>query len=298
MTTCKIGLGTVQWGLSYGIANQTGKVGNQAVTDLLNIAAEAGVRFLDTARAYGDAEAVLKRHAAHAGRFKVVTKTKPAGPGDIDGAKIKSIASALDDSINFLRDWTIEAILVHDCDSLFRPGGEQIWRLLSDLKTMGRIAKVGISVYSPVQTMQAMRSYAPDIVQLPFNIYDQRFLLSGTLRHLKERGVEVHARSAFLQGLLLMRPDQLPDYFHSIRSHHASLHRAVADAKLTPLAAALKFSHSQEDIDTVIVGCDAPQQLRQILAAACTDDILPPKISAFSLSDEGIVNPSRWRLAT
>lgn len=294
-TRHKLGLGTVQWGLAYGVANKGGKVAIEDIAALLDIAAGAGICVLDTAHAYGDAEETIGRLADRAAPFSVITKTKPVPPGDIDAAKVAEIAAAFDTSLHRLKGWCVDGVLVHDCDSLFRPGGERLWRFLSDQKTAGRVAKIGISVYGPEQARKAVESYGPDLIQVPFNIYDQRLLTSGTLTFLKTRGVEVHTRSAFLQGLLMMAPGDLPAYFAPIRDHHSRFHAALAAAGTTPLSAALQFCLAQPEVDRVILGCDSAAQLREILAAATATAAQPPA-SAFALHEEQFLNPSLWRL--
>lgn len=291
----KLGLGTVQWGLKYGVANRGAKVGIAEVASILDVAAEAGVSLLDTAYSYGDAEDVIGRLSDRSAPFTVVTKTKPALPGDIGAAHVDDVARAIDESLRRLSGWAVAAILVHDCDSLFRRGGERLWRYLADQKAVGRVAGIGVSVYAPDQARRAVAAYGPDLIQLPLNIYDQRFITSGTLAFLKQRGVEIHTRSAFLQGLMLMAPTEMPPHFDTVRAHHAALHAALAEAKTSPLSAALRFCLAQPEVDRVIVGCESAGQLREILAASAETGPLPPT-TAFAIEDEKIINPSLWRL--
>jgi hypothetical protein len=185
-------------------------------------------------------------------------------------------------------------LLVHHSDDL-RPGrGESLWALLQNLKSRGLVAKIGVSVYDPHDLDWILDRYSIDIVQLPFNLYDQRFLWTGWLERLQRAGVEVHARSAFLQGLLLMSAERLPAQFASWRGHHQKLHREWEKAGVSPLAGSLRFCLEQPQIDHVIVGCETPEQLDEILQAAALDTGVLPDAASFAVDDGAVIDPRRW----
>ena len=164
---------------------------------------------------------------------------------------------------------------------------------MKSVKAAGKADKIGVSVYSPHELRLVLQRF-PDIelVQLPFNIYDQRFARSGLLDLLQARHIEVHARSAFLQGLLLMEPERLPERFNSIRQHQARMHAWVRQHGLTPLAAALAVCVNDSRIAFVVVGCDSVAQIEEILAAA--DCSVPPGLDRFAITDEHVIDPSTW----
>jgi aryl-alcohol dehydrogenase-like predicted oxidoreductase len=117
---------------------------------------------------------------------------------------------------------------------------------------------------------------------------------AGLLDRLKQAGIEIHARSAFLQGLLLLPPAQLPEHFSAIHMHHARLHHQISETGLTPLEASLRFCLGQAHIDQVIVGCETAKQFNEILRAAERDGAHLPAPESYSISDESIINPSLW----
>ncbi|MHB1204283.1 MAG: aldo/keto reductase, partial [Rhodospirillaceae bacterium] len=223
----------------------------------------------------------------------IVTKTRAVRSSRIEDADIDAVEAALEESFRRLRRASVYAVLVHDAGDLLVPGADRLWKLLERYRAAGSIGRIGVSVYNPGQCEAIAAAFPVEVVQLPFNVYDQRFLESGVLADLKARGVEVHARSAFLQGLLLMPPDALPPHFDTIRDHHTRFHAFAHAHGLSPLAAALTFCLSQADIDHVVVGCEKVGQIEEILTAAAAE---PPLVfpESFALTDVNIIEPSRW----
>lgn len=288
----KLALGTVQWGMAYGIAGR-GQPDPGEVDRILAAGRQAGITVLDTAPAYGSAEAVIGGHAARTADMHIVTKTQTILSSRIEAADIAAVEAALEASFTRLHTPTVYAVLVHSAGNLLLPGGDTLWALLARYRDAGRIGRIGVSVYGPEQCRAISDRFPVEIVQLPFNLYDRRFLESGMLGELKARGVEIHARSAFLQGLLLMSPATLPAHFDAIRGHQARLHDWLHARNMTPLAGALQFCLQQSLIDRVVVGCETAGQLGEILDAAADEG--PSMLqSPFALTDETIVDPSRW----
>ena len=291
----KLGLGTVQWGMVYGIANRAGQATADEVGKLILVAKQHGITLLDTAHSYGEAEKLLGGHGVVSMGFRVVTKTLPLESNDITGQDAALVSAAFMDSLRWLECTQVYGLLVHHADNLLAVGGDRLWAILQDLKAQSRVEKIGVSVYQPNQLETILDRYQIDLVQLPLNLYDQRFMQTGLLGRLKKAGVEVHARSAFLQGLLLLPPAQLPGHFSTIRNHHAKLHQEISEAGLTPLEACLRFCIDQADIDQVIVGCETAGQFDEILGVAEQDGTYLPAPESYSIRDETIIDPSMWR---
>lgn len=277
--------------MNYGIAGR-GQPDAAEVGAILAQAARAGISVLDTAHAYGSAETVVGAQSL-AASMRIVTKTRTVRSSRIENADCEAVEAALEDSFRRLRRSAVYAVLVHDAGDLLVPGADRLWQLLERHRAAGSIERIGVSVYDPAQCRAIAAAFPLEIVQLPFNLYDQRFLESGALADLKAGGVEIHARSAFLQGLLLMPPEALPAHFDSIRSHHARLHAFARAHGVSPLAAALNFCLRQPDIDHVVVGCEKVGQIEEILAAAALQAPLL-FLESFALTDVGIIEPSRW----
>ncbi len=278
--------------MRYGIAGR-GQPDSREVGAILAAARAAGVSMLDTAHAYGSAEQVIGELHAAARDFDIVTKPPPVRAAAIDGAHCAAVEAALEESLGRLRREAVYALLVHDAGNLLMPGADRLWALLARFRAAGKVGRIGVSVYNPEQCAAVMERFPIEIVQLPLNIYDQRFLASGALAALKARGVEVHARSAFLQGLLLMAPADLPPHFTAIRGLHARLGGLYAAHGMSPLAGALHFCLGQPLVDRVVVGCETAAQFQEIRAAAAGP---APAVlySEFAVADPALLEPSRW----
>lgn len=290
----RLGLGTVQWGMAYGIANRTGQPSSAEISAMLRLASEDGIRIVDTAYAYGDSENLLGEQIAAFGDFQTITKTKPIQSKQITEQEISSVISAFLTSLEHLQCRQVYGLLVHDADALLLSGGKKLWKALQGFKAQGKVRKIGVSVYHPQQLEGILESYPIELVQLPFNIYDQRFSKRDLLHRLKQAGVEVHARSAFLQGLLLLSPENLPAYFSSIRDNHVKLHQHFHDLGVNPVEGCLYFCLEQPDIDYVIVGCESAGQLRGILHAVKKMNKPLLGLESFAIKNEAITNPSVW----
>lgn len=289
----KLGLGTVQWGMAYGIANTTGQPTDAEIETILRIAKQHGVMLLDTACTYGEAEARLGKQGAASQGFKIVTKTLPIKSDIIREEDIALVRTSFLESLRLLQCKQVYGLLVHHADNLLQMGGERLWAALQDLKEHGYVRKIGVSVYNPAQLEKVLESHDIDLVQLPFNIYDQRFAQTGLLQQLQKKGVEVHARSVYLQGLLLLVPENLPEHFNRIRNLHAQLHHNIREQGLVPREACLRFCLDHPHIDLVVVGVETSQQLAEIIDATEAVGNLSWAESC-AISDQLIINPSVW----
>ncbi|MEM9116379.1 MAG: aldo/keto reductase [Cyanobacteria bacterium P01_F01_bin.56] len=283
----KLALGTVQFGLPYGVANQSGQVSRQEACQILSTAWEAGLDTLDTAIAYGTSESVLG--AIGVSQWRVISKLPPL-PEEADIQQW--VQQSVHDSLKRLRKESLTGLLLHRAQDFQGDNGLVLHDSLQRLKSMGWIEKVGVSIYSPDELQGIIPQLAIDIVQAPLNVLDRRLIQTGWLPRLKSLGIEVHTRSAFLQGLLLMPPLHRPAYFDrwsKLWNHW----QTWLDAKdLTPLAACLGFVFSQASVDRVLVGVDSCQQLREILSIAASN--FPSVPDGLSSDDLDLLNPSRW----
>lgn len=252
----KIALGTVQFGLHYGIGNRDGRTNATEVAKIFNTAHENGIRVLDTAQAYGDSEQVIG--GLHDHRFQIITKINPSqgGPKSAETFVLESLAN--------LRIKSLYGLLFHSAESaLLNP-----W-IVSDLKVLqekGIIRKLGFSVYTPIELDQLISKYGkPDIIQIPYSHLDQRF--EQLAIDLHRDGVEIHTRSTFLQGLFFRDPAELSDFFEPISSYLNDLQKNFGhDAQLA--RALLSFCLSKDFIDYVVLGVNNEAQLSENLQAS------------------------------
>ncbi len=280
----KLGLGTVQFGLPYGISNKTGMTPPDEVARMLARAAAAGVRCLDTAPAYAKSEDVLGETLPKDHPFAIVSKTLKG-----DAAPAATFARSLER----LKQPRLYGLLVHDGDALSSAAGPELWGELSKLKAAGKVEKIGTIVYTAAQIDAVLERFPIDLIQVPISLFDQRLIQSGHLDKLKARGVEIHARSVFLQGLLLMKPADLSAHFASVRLHFEHARQAVEAVGMTMLQACVGFVQQLPQIDRVVVGATRLHELDEILAAAKSEQPVPGAVT-FAWPDEQILNPALW----
>ena len=281
-------LGTAQFGINYGISNLRGQVSSDEVSELLSVAMAHGINTLDTAASYGDSEAVLGEIGV--GDFRVVTKL-PAIPNDCL-TPANWLEQVVDRSLRNLRLDRVDVLLLHRPADLLGAFGPSLSRGLQALTADGLVGKLGYSVYSPEELASLSRVMWPDCIQAPLNLLDRRLIDSGWLDELNGRGTEIHVRSAFLQGLLLMQPEDRPSYFSRWDSLFAEYDKWLALIDMSPLEAALGYVMGVEGIDKVVVGVTSARELAEIIDAAACAGVQPP--ATLATTEESLINPSWW----
>jgi aryl-alcohol dehydrogenase-like predicted oxidoreductase len=288
----KLGLGTVQWGLSYGVSNQNGPTPPEMVTSILLEASRSGMSFLDTGSLYGNAEMVLGMNPLE--KFQVVTKTPKFATTRITTIQTNQLKEVFQKSLDALSSKKVYGLLVHHAEDILVPGGNEIISALIELKEKGQVEKIGVSVYDSNQVDAVMELFAPDLIQLPLSVLDQRMLSSGHLAMLKKEGVEIHVRSVFLQGLLLMPLDKIPAYFEPIKPFLTRWHDAAQEQGFTVNQASLLFIRDIPYIDKVIIGVDSLTQFK-----SCVEDFsIEEGFDGVGLACDNpiFLNPSLWEL--
>jgi aryl-alcohol dehydrogenase-like predicted oxidoreductase len=289
----KIALGTAQFGLSYGIANIHGKPDTATVTSLLRSAWAGGIRSLDTAIAYGDSEQVLG--SAGVQEFGIITKL-PEIPEGIGQADVPEwVDSQVAGSLHRMGVKRLDGLLLHRPSQLLSSIGAPLYSALQRQVAQGRVRKIGISIYEPSELDQLMPRFDFDVVQAPFNILDFRLIGSGWARRLKESGVELHVRSVFLQGLLLMPANRRPAYFDRWETLWAAWDAWLYEHQLTPLQACLRYALHAEGVQQVVLGVESESQLKEILSVL-DEGPLPDGYQGLRSQDADLLNPSFWKI--
>ena len=286
----KLALGTVQFGLDYGVANVAGQVQLAEARSMLSLASASGIDVLDTAIAYGTSEEVLGKVGAE--RFRVVTKLPSLPPCDEDHIACW-VRDQVESSLARLGQKQIYGLLLHRAHDLLGAESKLLVEALMGLKEAGVVQKIGISIYSPGELDEILKRVQIDLVQAPLNVIDRRMETSGWLDRLKNGGVEIHARSIFLQGLLLMERGKIPEKFSRWSMLWDVWHEKLQDPGVSPLAACLDYPLSLGQVDHVIVGADTAAQLAEIIRAA--NQIGTDLDTSFMMStDTNLINPSNW----
>jgi aryl-alcohol dehydrogenase-like predicted oxidoreductase len=293
----RIGLGTVQFGMPYGVTNTAGTVPEAEVAAILEAAAAEGVTVLDTAALYGDSEAVLGRVLAGIGHpFRVVTKTAKhldVGSGREAADRLKATFSRSLERLGLDR---VDGLIVHDCQELLGPHGEARWQAMADLKASGAVGRIGASVYTGADIDQILDRYAPDLIQAPMNAIDHRLEEGGQLQRLSERGVRLHVRSVFLQGLLLQASDALEPRFAGLIPAIRGLELAASRHTIARSSLLIGAVLRHPVVECALVGVASPSQWQELAAAIRRDaaSLARLEYDRAHIDDLRLLDPSRW----
>ncbi len=287
----KIILGTVQFGLDYGIHNSSGKPSFDTVSDILHKAHQSGIRLLDSAEAYGNAHEIIGTfHQKNSIRFKIVSKYAH-GRNDLP----KDLKERVFHNLKVLGVESLYAYMFHsfsDYKTHFKSYAGQI----EALKAEGYIEKFGVSVYTNQEMLELIDNTNVDLIQLPFNLLDNTQQRGALIAKAKQKGIEIHTRSAFLQGLFFKDPDTLDPKFVSLRSSLMLIHSISKREKISVSDLALNYCLTQSDVDQVLIGVDNVQQLDENLRS--TKVQLPAnvlhEIDEIVLKEVNMLNPSNW----
>lgn len=281
----KIALGTVQFGIAYGISNSIGLPTKSEVENILSLAYDNGIDLLDTAKGYGTAEESIGSFKDFS--FKIVSKFSKA-------EDCRALLVQINESLNKLKLYNIYGYLAHNADELLEK--PDLWNGLLQAKAKNLVNKVGFSLYTTDQLERLIdMGFIPDIVQLPFSLLDRKF--EPYFYRLKEYGAEIHVRSVFLQGLYLMDIEKLPNKLLPLKNELIKLHACCRDFGIPIAALALNFVAQNTYVDKVIIGVDSRDQLQQNLVFSNSFNI-PPElfdiISKINVREKELLNPANW----
>lgn len=272
----KIGLGSVQFGIPYGVSNNRGQTSSDEVTKILNYANECGITVIDTASAYGNAEEILGANDLN--RFKVISKFMPQEASN-------SVSIQFERSLANLKVDFLYGYLAHRPLSLIDDPKQ--WEELLVLKQQNKIKKIGFSLNEPSELdLLLSKGMMPDLIQVPYNYFDNRF--KDILIDLKAIGCEIHTRSTFLQGLFFTDVKKLPFFFDEVKKNINELQINLSD---NLSGALLKYVLSLDFVDVVIMGVENEKQLKSNLININTAHHLPP--NDFNFTDS-VLMPSNW----
>lgn len=294
----KLCLGTVQLGTKYGINNE---INRQPTEDesfqVLGAAVKAGIKYFDTASVYGNAEALLGNYGLADDGVKIISKLRPEiWVKKINANDIKnSVIAEVQQSLIRLKAKSIYAYMLHRASDMHIEG---IVEGLVAAKDFGLVKKIGVSIYEPEEALEVVNDARLDIIQIPYNVLDKRLDKTDFFVKAKARGLEVHARSAFLQGLLLMKPENIPSNLTVAVPLVKMFQEIAAYYGFTPLEAAMLYSCKHNGITKVVFGVDTVEQLVANIKIAekldgfteCYNELY----NSFTNVERKIIVPSLW----
>ena len=284
----KIILGSANFNHIYGVKKNFIK--KKEIKKLFDYATKNKVEIIDTSPLYNKAEKIIG--SLNKNRFKIISKIPPI-PCSIKKVNIKEwIDRNIMVSLKNLKIKKFEYLLLHNANALLGKNGDEIYKCIKNIKMAGKTNKIGISVYDSKVLEKIIKKFKFDLIQLPLNIFDQRMVNNGLLLKLKKNKNEIHARSVFLQGLLLLKHDQLPKKLKKFNKTWSAWEDWLKKKRLNSLQACLSFVHSQNLLDGIVVGCNSREQLEQILRVKkIKSDFFIPK---FNSKNKKIIDPREW----
>jgi aryl-alcohol dehydrogenase-like predicted oxidoreductase len=270
----KLGIGTVQFGLDYGISNQVGKTTKLMVEQILSYCEQIGINTLDTANAYGDSEKVLGQVGCN--NFNVITKFIANSETECNRVFLESLSNL---NTNYLY-----GLLSHNVPQLIQK--PEIWNAMLKLKQENKVLKIGFSFDKHAEIDAIKRTtIIPDIIQIPYNIIDNRFI--EIANYYKQKGTEIHSRSTFLQGLFFCNSDSFGAYFNPLKT----LIKELQDSSNNLAADLLNYCLNNEIIDKVIIGVNNQNQLKEIINNLENANGINIKLP---IINESLLAPSNW----
>ena len=290
-------LGTAQIGLNYGITNKEGKVPENDLPLLFRGAKKAGFTLLDTAQAYGEAERLIGQYMDNSNMFRVITKMPRQKQSHFTYENILLWEKSILQSLALLRVQNFEALMIHSISDLHKPGSKYLEEWLIDLRKRGIARNIGVSIYR-AEDLEGLNPQLLDIVQLPMSLYDQNLLNNGTVQKLKDSGSIIHARSIYLQGLLLTPPEHWPNWINpKICSHHQQLVMLARARGCRLIDLVLGFAKAQESINAVVLGVCSLRQVQEIEDAwSAQSPWHGNEWQDWSLEDRSFLDPRQWKL--
>ncbi|MCK8141473.1 aldo/keto reductase [Flavobacterium sp. I-SCBP12n] len=288
MDSNKIVLGTVQFGLEYGINNNSGKPSQEQVNEILTYAFDSGIHFLDSAEAYGNAHEVIGNfHRSNPEKvFNVITKL----PHVIDD----SLESKIDLYIDQLAVSQLHALLFHSFDTYKE--NQFFIEKLKHFKDLGKIKHIGVSIYTNDQFKEVIEDINVDIIQLPFNLFDNIYQRGDLLKLAKSKNKIIHTRSAFLQGLFFLSTDSGNKIAESLSEPLNAIHNLSKQTGVSIQNIALDYCLKQKNIDSVLIGVDNIEQLKLNLnySGPFLNESEKSIIDTIIINNVDLLNPSLW----
>ena len=281
----KLALGTVQYGIKYGINNSNEIPSDLKLQKIFKLAFDNRVDVLDTSPNYGTSEKRIGDLSKS--EFNIVTKVPFV-------ENSKALREIFNKSLISLKTDFIYGYIFHDSDNLIR--NPLLWEEMLKLKNEKKVNKIGYSLYTPSQLDELLKKeIIPDIVQLPYSILDRKF--EPYFQHLKKLNIEIHVRSIFLQGLYFMEKNKIPQNLSPIVPHLMNLHKICSDNKISMASLAINFVKENPNIDKIILGIDSEKQLSENISVMNQplDKQIINYVKKIEVDEKELLNPVNWK---
>lgn len=291
MRCSKLILGTVQFGLHYGINNLKGKPSDNSIKKILDLAYKNGIEYLDTAEAYGDSqEKIGLYHKNSSNKFKIITKFSSAITKLSDDIETRVLENLKTLDVDSLYCYMFHSF--SDFDLFF----DKFKSNLISLKNKGILTKIGVSIYTNEELEKVLNFDNIDLIQLPFNLFDNDNLRGDVMRRAKEKGIEIHTRSVFLQGLFFKGKDNLKGNLKDLKLPLEKVENLSKNNNILISDLALNYALRNEAVDKVLIGVDNANQLKNNIDSVnkLIDENIFTEINNLEIKKKELLNPSNW----
>jgi aryl-alcohol dehydrogenase-like predicted oxidoreductase len=282
----KLVLGTVQFGLNYGVANDQGKPAFGSVKQMLDLAYEKGIDELDTADAYGESQEILRNYSDQSSvQFQIMSKFIDDGTNTFLGF--------FNNSLKRLNRQSLKGYYFHRFEDYKK---FQNFKDVKDLKVQKKLELFGVSLYSISELREVVADSRIDLIQIPFNALDNNQEKRELLVEAHRLGKKVYIRSAFLQGVLLMPEDKIPAHLNPLKKDLQSLKKIAVNAGISMQELCLGYLNSKSFIDGILIGVDNVDQLKTNinLSKVRLPETVLNSIEQIVIQDQDLLNPAKW----
>ncbi len=264
MSSKQICLGSAQFGLNYGVTNSKGKLNFEEVKEIINFADDIGINIIDTAQDYGDAEKIIGKCISKKRSLKIISKLRSHENTFFIRDDLSKLQKNLEETLNNLKVDFLECLLLHDENDLFKEGSSYLLEWIEKVKKLGLIKNFGISVYN-FKNISEIQKLNLDIIQLPLSIYNRENFESGFINKLDQIGLKIQARSIYLQGIVLSKPTELPNWVNeNDYEEHIKFQNKLKKYNISPLEACINYVKSINEIDSIVVGVTSKDELKEL----------------------------------
>lgn len=292
-------LGTVQFGLDYGIIGQK-KPSLEYAVKCLDYATQNGISALDTAAAYGTAEEVvgtfLEQKTISRDKLFISTKLRPNILDEVQEKDLENtIRDNLQQSLHTLHTEYVDAYLLHSARYAYRP---EILSALYKMQKEGMARKVGVSVYEPGEAMACLKNGNIGLIQLPYSLFDHRMKEKGILDFHTNQNCDIHVRSVFIQGLITLLKEQVPPFLEKAKPIIDKIDKICNDTGLNRIELAMAYVKREHTVSHLVFGVDSLEQLKEdilLFHSEVPEDLLKQIEGEFRGLDAELVMPSLWK---
>ena len=288
----KLILGTVQFGLDYGINNSSGKLSKKSIFKILNYAYQNKIQILDTAESYGDSQKIIGEFIKNNPdkKFKIITKLSASK--DLKSIRIED---EIEKNCKILGIDKLYGYMIHNISTL--ENNSSVYNKLLILKNKNKIEKIGISIYSNNEIENIIENFPGfDFIQIPFNLLDNELKRKTFILLAKQNGMEIHVRSVFLQGLFFKNINKFSRYLNPLIKYIDELNSISKFMNLDISGLALKYPLSKNYIDNVLIGVDSLDQLKiNLNNSSLIEQFSFDKIDKINVLEESLLHPKNWK---